>query len=368
MKNSSLKGKFFIFSLIVAYSICIFSILTVLPVKKSYAATASAGESVIEVSSGRVLFERNADKKLPMASTTKILTAIVIIEDCNLEEKIKIPAAGVGIEGSSVYLKADDEYTVKQLLYGLMLRSGNDCAVTLALHHSGSIEAFACVMNERAKSWGATNSNFVNPHGLPNENHYTTANDLAKITAHAMQNGIFKDIVSTKFFKENDWQNKNKMLYSYEGANGVKTGFTKKAGRCLVSSANKNGMQLVCVVLNSPEMYERSSELLDNAFLSYGMEKLYSAEREFVLPTDVENKTCILKAERDFYYPVAKGESVKTEFDLPKDIRLPIKRGENKGKVNIYLENQLIFSENLCTIKDVNKSYADYLKEVIDNF
>ncbi len=368
MKNNILKGNFFAFFGIAVFSFLFFSVLTVLPITKIYAASSSAGESVIEVSSGRVLFERNANKKLPMASTTKILTAIVIIEDCNLEEKIKIPAAGVGIEGSSVYLKVGDEYTVKQLLYGLMLRSGNDCAVTLALHHSGSIEAFACVMNERAKSWGANNSNFANPHGLPDENHYTTANDLAKITAHAMQNGIFKEIVSTKFFEENAWQNKNKMLYSYEGANGVKTGFTKKAGRCLVSSADKNGMQLVCVVLNSPEMYERSSELLDNTFLSYSMQKLYSAEQEFVLPTDVENKNCILKADKDFYYPVAKGERVKKEFDLPKDVRLPIKRGENKGKVNIYLENQLIFSENLCTIKDVNKSYADYLKEVIDNF
>lgn len=322
----------------------------------------------MEVSSGRILFERNADKKLPMASTTKILTAIIIIEDCELEELVEIPAEGAGIEGSSVYLRAGENYSVKQLLYGLMLRSGNDCAVTLALHHSGSIEKFAEVMNERARSWGANSSNFVNPHGLPDENHYTTANDLACIAARAMKNEVFKEIVSTKFYDENAWQNKNKMLYSYDGANGVKTGYTIKAGRCLVTGAYRNGMQLVCVVLNSPEMYERSAELLDNAFSSYGMKKLYSAEQEFILPTDVENKTCVLKTDKDFYYPLTKNETPKIEYELPKNVRLPVKQGENKGKVNIYLQNQLIFSENLCTIKDVNKSYLDYLKEVIENF
>ena len=354
------------FGLILLFSLGVFDLS--IPDFTVSAASVSAGEAVMEMTSGRVLFEKNAKQKLPMASTTKILTAIIIIEDCNLLDKIKIPAEGVGIEGSSVYLKAGEEYTVKQLLYGLMLRSGNDCAVTLALHHSGSIEAFAEVMNERSRAWGATHSNFKNPHGLPNEEHYTTAVDLAKISCHAMQNPVFQEIVSTKFFDENGWLNKNKMLSMYDGANGIKTGYTIKAGRCLVTGAQRNGMQLVCVVLNSPEMYERSAELLDGAFRKYSMQKLYAAEQEFIIPTDVENKSCTLKSQNDFYYPLSQKEKAEVKYELPQSIRLPVNKGENKGKVNIYLENQLIFSENLCTIKDVRKSFADCLKEVMRNF
>ena len=250
------------------------------------AATVSAGEAVMEVYSGRVLFENNGGKRLPMASTTKILTAAIVVEDCDLDEKVTVPREGAGVEGSSVYLKAGEEYTVRQLLYGLMLRSGNDCAVTLAMHHSGSVEAFAVEMNRRAASWGAENSHFTNPHGLPDEAHYTTALDLARIACHAMQNPTFRTIVSTKYFGENAWANKNKMLFSYEGANGVKTGFTKRAGRCLVTGAKRGNMQLVSVVLNSPEMYERSAELLDAAFRKYTLLRLYAPETEFAAPDE----------------------------------------------------------------------------------
>ena len=250
------------------------------------AATVSAGEAVMEVYSGRVLFENNGGKRLPMASTNKILADAIVVEDCDLDEKVTMPREGAGVEGSSVYLKAGEEYTVRQLLYGLMLRSGNDCAVTLALHHSGSVEAFAVEMNRRAASWGAENSHFTNPHGLPDEAHYTTALDLARIACHAMQNPTFRTIVSTKYFGENAWANKNKMLFSYEGANGVKTGFTKRAGRCLVTGAKRGNMQLVSVVLNSPEMYERSAELLDAAFRKYTLLRLYAPETEFAAPDE----------------------------------------------------------------------------------
>ena len=209
----------------------------------------------------------NADERLPMASTTKILTAIIIIEDCKLDEEVTVPKEAEGAEGSSVYLKAGDVYTVEELLYGLMLRSGNDCAETLALYHSGSIERFAAVMNRRALRMGAEHSSFVNPHGLPDDRHYTTARDLALITAYAMENETFRTIVSCKFYEGRAWKNKNKMLFEYEGADGVKTGFTTRAGRCLVTSATRDGVRLVCVVLSSPQMYERTAELLDQAFV-----------------------------------------------------------------------------------------------------
>lgn len=281
-----MKKRIKIAVFLMIFSLCMGFISPVSEFLNASAAAVSKGEAVMEVYTGRLLYGNGQNKRLPMASTTKILTAIIIIEDCNLEKVVKIPAAAVGVEGSSVYLKCGEEYTVEQLLYGLMLRSGNDCAETLALYHSGSIAAFAQEMNERARAWGALNSHFTNPHGLPDENHYTTAEDLAKIACHAMQNPVFREIVSTKFYEPNGWKNKNKMLYNYEGANGIKTGYTVRAGRCLVTGALRGDMQLVCVVLYSPEMYERSAELLDEAFKNYSMQKLYAAENEFIRSTD----------------------------------------------------------------------------------
>lgn len=321
----------------------------------------------MEVTTDRLLFGRNEKTKLPMASTTKIMTAIVVIEDCDLSETIEIPKAAVGVEGSSVYLKEGEKYTVEELLYGLMLRSGNDCATALALHHSKTVEAFAETMNRRAKEWGAVNTHFVNPHGLPHAEHYTTAEDLARIASHAMKNETFRKIVSTKYYAPRCWTNKNKMLTDYEGANGVKTGYTMQAGRCLVSAAERGGMQLVAVVLNSPEMFERSRELLDEGFRDFKMKKVYGRE-EYSVPLDAKDKTCALRAEKDLYYPLKEGEQIRTEIELPKKIRLPVKAGEIRGKINIYLENQLIFSENLCTIKDVEKTYIDYLRETAEKY
>lgn len=255
----------------IIYSIALFGFVAAIslhgmPVLESAAATLSKGECVVEVETKRFLHEYNADDRLPMASTTKILTAIIAIEDCPLDEEVVVPKEAEGAEGSSVYLRAGDIYTVRDLLYGLMLRSGNDCAETLALHHSGSIENFALVMNRRALSMGAEHSRFMNPHGLPCEEHYTTARDLALIAAYAMENETFREIVSCQFYGERGWKNKNKMLFEYEGADGVKTGFTVRAGRCLVTSACRDGKRLVCVVLSSPQMYERSAQLLDEAF------------------------------------------------------------------------------------------------------
>ncbi|MBO5045884.1 MAG: D-alanyl-D-alanine carboxypeptidase [Clostridia bacterium] len=299
-------------------------------------ASVSKAECVTEISSRRFLHEKNADVSLPMASTTKILTAIIIIEDCNLDEMITVPREGAGIEGSSVYLKAGDKLTVRDLLYGLMLRSGNDCAVTLALHHSGSIARFASVMNRRAEAMGATDSRFENPHGLPSENHYTTARDLSLISAYAMQNCVFSEIVSCHYYQEKGWQNKNKMLYTFDGAIGVKTGFTVLAGRCLVTAAQKNGMTVVCVVLNSPEMYERTKELLQRVFDRYELKRICKAGDR------IEN----MQMNEDFCYPLSKDEAVDVRI-----VRLTAPSANLGGRMEIYLENNLIFSQNLYIIE-----------------
>ncbi len=294
-------------------------------------------ECVVEVSSRRILHEKNAEIRLPMASTTKVLTACILIEDCPLDEVVTIPQAAEGVEGSSVYLKAGEQYTVLDLLYGLMLRSGNDCAVALALYHSGSIEAFAAEMNARAVLMGATSSRFQNPHGLHDALHYTTARDLAFIAAHALQNETFREIVSCKYYEPRGWKNKNKMLTEYEEATGVKTGFTTAAGRCLVTSAKKNGMELVSVVLNCPEMYERSKELLNTAYSEYQM-----------IPfCDTAQGYDGFRIEYGFAYPLKKlelrGIQIATELYDP----IPEVSGEVAGQMKIYLQNNLIFSQNL---------------------
>lgn len=308
---------------------------------QAWAAAPSSAECVTEVSSRRILHGRREGERLPMASTTKILTAIIILDDCNLDEQVTIPRAAEGTEGSSVYLKAGEVFTVEELLYGLMLRSGNDCAVTLALHHSGSIEKFAQVMNEKAEYLGATESRFVNPHGLPDNRHFTTARDLAFISAYAMENPKFREIVSCKYYEPRGWKNKNKMLFEYEGAIGVKTGFTIVAGRCLVTAAERNGMTLVCTVLNSPQMYERTAELLDNAFREYSMKELCSPE------TGIEGYA----VRYAFSYPLKGDEPEKIRIDTELIEPVPQQAGDFAGQMRIFLENDLLFSQNLYIMR-----------------
>lgn len=300
----------------------------------------------MELTTQTVLSENSADLRLPMASTTKILTAIIIIEDCDLDEVITVDDRAVGAEGSSIYLKKGEQIDVRDLLYGLMMRSGNDSAAALAIHHSGSIEKFALVMTERARTMGAENSNFKNPSGLPDDEHYTTARDLCKIACHAMGNETFKGIVGTKSYsgKFRSFVSKNKMLSMYEGANGVKTGYTLKAGRCLVSSAERSGMDVVTVVLNCPDMYERSIRLLDYSFNTFSLLKI---DENRVFMSDIV--PCKLNKSYNF---VAKNAEI-LDFKVNTKINSnKIKTGDLVAELEIYCENRLIFKENLYSIID----------------
>ncbi len=297
-------------------------------------------ECVMEMHSRRILYASHADTRLPMASTTKILTAITAIENCtDAREIVTIPAEAVGIEGSSVYLKCGDEYSVNDLLYGLMLRSGNDCATALALHLGGSIESFAGKMNMTAQATGALESRFMNPHGLPQDGHYTTAKDLSLITCYALHDSTFREIVSTRFYEPRNWKNKNKMLTAYDGAIGVKTGYTKQAGRCLVSAATRGNMTLVCTVLGCPTTYERSTALLDDAFAAYRYAQILRKDEVFT----VGKEKCVSK--EDYFYPLSEGEEALIEI---KTFAVPHKKREKiVGQFEIYLSKQLLFSGNL---------------------
>ena len=333
--------------------VIIFLIITfiiVLSVPKTFAESSSAQSAILmEKTSQRVLWEKNAHQKLPIASTTKIVTALTVLKNCdNLEKVVKIDKRAVGIEGSSIYLRENESYTVKQLLYGLMLQSGNDCAVQLALTVGESVENFAKLMNETAQNCGAYESNFVNPHGLHNENHYSTAYDLAKITSVSLQNETFSQIVKSKVAEvclDNPHKiyNKNKLLKNWEFADGVKTGFTKKAGRCFVGSATKNNMQLVAVVLNCGPMFEESQRLMTYGFENWSLETIvpknklcgsrYSTKREYFI------------CQNSFSYPLTQKEmnSISKEIVLPND--------NQDGVLNVYLGKHLIFSQKLVTLE-----------------
>lgn len=318
-------------------------------------------EIVMEVSSGRVLYENHAREKKFMASTTKIVTAITVIEHCNLEEVVTVGKETVGVEGSSIYLEAGEKLTVKELLYGLMLRSGNDAAETLAVHCSGSISDFAELMNATAKLIGANDSHFVNPHGLHDDEHYTTAYDLALISRYAMKNEAFREIVGSKV-KSISWTtreydrkliNKNKMLYEFDGANGIKTGYTKNAGRCLVSSCVRNGMELICVVLNCPPMFERSKELLTNVFNDYSMYKVIESDNILgFIKNFSEEKVCGVHVKKDMCVPLTETEAndLKIVYDYPEYSESLLEKDVEIGFVKIYSQNKLLFSEKIYTI------------------
>lgn len=272
--------------------------------------------ALIDVSSGRLLFSERGDEPMKIASLTKIMTAIVAIEHGRLEDKVKVSAKAAGKEGSSLYLKAGETITLHNLLYGLMLRSGNDAAVAIAEHVGGSVEGFAFLMNRKAEEIGLGNSHFTNPHGLDEKEHYASANDLAKLTAYALHNATFAEIVKTRVKTapnpqetwDYKWVNKNKMLTMYDGADGVKTGYTKQALRCLVSSATRNGQQLVAVTLNDRDDWVDHRNLLDYGFQHFPLEQVVApGEQVAGYP---------YKAAAGFKYPFASGERKRLEIRL----------------------------------------------------
>ncbi|MBE6635523.1 MAG: D-alanyl-D-alanine carboxypeptidase [Ruminococcaceae bacterium] len=236
--------------------------------------TVSARSAVLyEPAEKSFLFEKNADERLPMASTTKIMTALLAIENLSPDEEITVVPEACGIEGSSLYLKPGEILTASDLIMGMMLRSANDAAAALAYAVSGGIPEFAALMNERAASMGLRNTSFSNPHGLDGEEHYTTARELAIISAVAMSDPTFKSVVSTKsctITNKDGYRrlvtNHNKLLSLYEGATGVKTGYTKKSGRCLVGAAEKDGISLISVTISAPDDWNDHMKMFNYGF------------------------------------------------------------------------------------------------------
>ncbi|WP_138753456.1 D-alanyl-D-alanine carboxypeptidase family protein [Paenibacillus sinopodophylli] len=278
--------------------------------------TNAKGSALIDVESGRLLYSSNGDTSMRIASLTKIMTAIVAIDNGKLTDMVKTSKRAVGKEGSSIYLQLGEEMSLLHMLYGLMLRSGNDAATAIAEHVGGSEEGFVHLMNEKAIFLGLTHTQFKNPHGLDEEGHYSSANDLAKLTAYALKNDVFAEIVSTRVKKvpnphekwEYSYINKNKMLNMYEGADGVKTGYTKKSLRCLVSSATRNGQQIAAVTINDGDDWSDHRKMLDWGFKHYPLQEIASKGQPIAgYPYTVG---------QSFIYPVAEQEADEIQSRL----------------------------------------------------
>ncbi len=301
---------------------------------------------VVDGQTGQVLYEKNADRQALIASTTKIMTALLICEQCNVLDRMEIPKEAVGIEGSSMYLKEGEVLTIQELLYGLMLQSGNDAAVALAIYCGGTVSDFAELMNDKAHRLGMENTHFVNPHGLDAPDHYSTARDMAVLTAYAMNNPIFARTVSAKTVTigQRYLRNHNKLLWQVEGADGVKTGFTKAAGRILVSSAVRQGRRLIAVTINAPDDWNDHKTLLEQGFSEYTPQTLVK-EGEVLGCVEIAGgeagQVQVLAAE-DFVYSLRKDETWHLELPEQGFVYAPVVQGQNAGYAHIFVEDKAV--------------------------
>lgn len=314
---------------------------------------------LIDAKNGDILYGKSENKRLPMASTTKVMTAILAIEKLDLNSQVKIRFEDINIEGSNIYIKTDDNLTVKDLLYGLLLESGNDCANVLAYNAAGGKEEFAKLMNQKAKELGLENTNFENPSGLDGKNHYTTSEDLAKIMMYAMKNPIFREITACEKMTLSDGKftkNHNKLLKMTDYCTGGKTGFTKKSGRCLVSSASRNGMEYIAVTLNAPSDWDDHIKLYEYAFSNFYPVILCSGESIIADVAGGIDTTVEVINSRDI---TVRNSEVKNGYEkriiLPKFLYAPLNKGDIVGKIEFYNKEKVIDSCELIVSKDVVK-------------
>lgn len=347
------------------------------PDKTVAAVSVSASSAVLlDQESGRVLFEKGAHEKKRIASITKIMTAILAIESGKLEELVKVSPKATKAEGSSVYLKPNEKIKLEHLVYGLMLRSGNDTAEAIAEYVGGSLDGFVYLMNQKAREIGMANTNFANPHGLDNfENHYSTAYDMAILTRYAMQNETYRIISGTKIHKapnpgekwDRVWRNKNRLLTKYKYTTGGKTGYTKRAKRTLVTTATKDDMDLIAVTLNAPDDWNDHISMYEYGFDKYDLvEVITQGKIKKVKDKEYRNHLYI---NRSFTYPVTEKEkdlfTVKYNLIKPTEEWLE-SNPEVVGKAIVYLDNKPIEEISIFFKPDVKKEkkWSDYFKSI----
>lgn len=299
---------------------------------------------LLDANTNRIIYEKCSTDRSLIASTTKIMTALIVCEQCNVLDRMRIPKEATGIEGSSMYLKEGEVLTIQELLYGLMLQSGNDAAVALAIYCGGTVEGFAELMNDKAKRLEMHDSHFVNPHGLDNPGHYSTAADLARLASFAMKNPIFKQTVSTKTVRVGDryLRNHNKLLWQFESADGVKTGFTKAAGRILVSSAQQHGRRLVAVTINAPDDWNDHKKLLSDGFAGFKEASLVcKGERLGIVEIEGGTEAAVeLLSDADFLYALADDEVVTIALSRSGFAYAPVIQGQNAGYAHVCVDGE----------------------------
>ncbi len=321
---------------------------------------------LIDVSTGRVLFQYNSEEKLPVASTTKVMTAYLALENSDLQEVVTASEEASKVEGSSIYLEDGEKLTMEEMLYGLMLDSGNDAAHAIAEHISGSKSQFSREMTDKAKKLGAKNTQFQNPHGLPEESHYSTAYDMTLITSKALQNTMFSEIVSTEKHqiskgdnceKKRYLSNDNKILHDQEIVDGVKTGWTEKAGRCLIFSGSYQERQVVGTVLNAPDMYQDAKQLLNHGLNNFQNYTVINAGQLITfLPVEhgVKDQISVITQE-DIVVPLSHHELHKLNYSITTESKLkaPIESDESIGELKVVVNDQIINSTNLIASSEV---------------
>ena len=319
----------------------------------------SAKSAILVDQSGNVLFEKDADERMLIASTTKLMTALVVLENCNLSDTFVIEQKHISVEGSSMYLKSGEEISVRELLYGLLLSSGNDAASALAYHTSGSVEAFVKLMNKKARKLGLENTSFENPHGLDSEKHYSSARDLAVIMSEALKNEEFVRISSTSHITigGRTLTNHNKLLTTCDGVISGKTGFTKKAGRTLVSCCKRSGMTLICVTLCDPDDWNDHSNLYEWGFSEFKSYSACDATKEIspvsVITGQKDTVSISVKNKKNFLFRA--DDIITTKTILPKFVYAPVKAGETAGRVEIYINGKYKESISLIYAESVSR-------------
>lgn len=333
---------------------------------------------VMEAKTGKILYQKNAEEKKYPASTTKILTLITALENSKYDDVVTTSSNAANIEGSSLWLKQGEQLKMLDMLYGIMLVSGNDATVAVAEHIAGTVEGFAALMNKKAQEIGAVNSHFTNSSGLPDPQHVSTAHDLARIAAYGYNNNpIFSQIVSTKHkiipWPGNEFDrslyNENRMLWLYDGANGVKTGYTEAAGRCLVSGAKRDDMQLIAVVLDSDRMWDDSILLLDYAFSRIKPQKLFSKDDIMKSIKIVNGKADVLALSvgEDFVAAVSNNDVTQFQFaiETPEKIEAPVQRGQKVGIIKVLYGEKVIDKIDLLATEAVErKSFFLWLRDL----
>ncbi len=354
------KKKFLTVLIIAAVVFSLFTIYIYSTDRPEISAKAAA---LYEPETKTFLYLKNSNQRLPMASTTKIMTALLALEHLDHDKIVEADEKAVGIEGSSLYLEAGECISVIDLVYALILQSANDAAECLAIEIAGSSEAFASMMTEKAHEMGLRDTEFKNPHGLDADGHYTTAHDLAVIAARALENPVFRKISST-YKKEIETSlktrivvNHNKLLKNYDGCIGVKTGYTKKSGRSLVSAAERDGLTMIAVTINAPDDWTDHEKMLDFGFSRLIKQELaYQGEFEYKLPVISGDAETITVKNKDSFSLIR--DSSDTEFDvqvkLPHFFTAPIQKGDRLGCVVFLSDGKILAEVPLYADESVN--------------